>query len=149
MNPLMPVPACSACQTPLDANGNCPRCVPPEWKDHIDAVEFVRRRFRDWHAEGGLTDRQMARLNDRYEKKLVSLAAAANANEPFEPKESFPFADECWSCKEYVGKPGALCPSCGAPLADPGVTSLRYWRYLYWELLAHEESGELTLRQGA
>ena len=143
-----PLSTCSVCQTTLDPNGTCPRCRAPEdWNDQIGAVDFVLRRLQDWNKSGQLTDRQLQSLTDLFEQRKKAMQDAASAKQPFKREDTFPAADECWSCKEYLYTNSSHCNQCGAPITDPGVRSLRYWRYLYRELKDHEESGWLPLRQ--
>lgn len=139
---------CSVCQTTLDPNGACPRCRAPEdWSDYADALDFVLRRLREWHQAGRITDRQVQALGDQIEQRKQTAQTAANAHEVFHGPEGFPRADECWSCSTYLYKSGSHCHDCGAPITNPGVKSLRYWRFLANELHKYEDSGWLTLRQ--
>ncbi len=148
MTPTPALATCPTCQTVLDANRTCPRCrAPEEWNDQIEAVDFVVRRLIDWHKAGQLTDRQLQVLSDQYAKRREAMAAAASAGQLFERDPSFPRRDDCWSCTEYLYTADPYCHGCGAPLADPGVRSLRYWRFFYNELQKHEEAGCITLRQ--
>lgn len=142
-----PLPSCSTCQTTLDPNGTCPRCRAPEdWNDQIEAIDFVLRRLRDWQQNGQLTDRQLNAFTDLYEKRKQEMQSAVNAR-LFQPAPGFPPRDECWSCAQYLYKSSSHCQECGAPITNPGVKSLRYWRYLQLELEKHEEAGLLNLRQ--
>ena len=94
-----PLPTCSVCQATLDPNGTCPRCRAPEdWNDQIEAIDFVLRRLKEWHASGQLTDRQMQTFVDDYEKRKQAMSAAAGAKETFVPDATFSRRDECWSC---------------------------------------------------
>jgi hypothetical protein len=142
------LPTCPTCQTALDANGTCPRCRAPEdWNDQIDGLDFVVRRLIDWHKGGQLTDRQMQTLSDHYAKRREALAAAASTGQVCERDAKFPPRDECWSCGGYLYTNTPYCQECGAPIADAGVRSLRYWRLLLGQLQTLEEAGWLTLRQ--
>jgi hypothetical protein len=143
-----PLQSCSVCQATLDPNGTCPRCrAPGDWTDQIEAVDFVLRRLGEWHQKGQLTDRQQQAFAGIYEKRMQTMSAASSAKQTFQPEATFSRRDECWSCKEYLYTNSSHCQSCGAPITDPGVRSLRYLNYLCRELVQHEESGLLTLRQ--
>ncbi len=143
-----PLPKCSVCQTTLDPNGTCPRCRAPEdWQDQIDALDFVVRRLKAWRDDGRLTERQFQALTDDYQKRRQAMTAAASAQQVFVRDKTFPPRDECWSCRGYLHDNSSHCTECGAPIADAGVRSLRYWLFLHQELGQHQESGWLTLRQ--
>jgi hypothetical protein len=143
-----PLQRCSVCQTVLDPNGTCPRCRAPEdWGDQIEAVDFVLRRLTEWHTNRQLTDKQLQSFADLYNKRKQSMSFAAVNKQAFEPDATYARRDECWSCKEYLYTNASHCASCGAPISDPGVRSLRYLNYLCRELEQHEESGLLNLRQ--
>jgi hypothetical protein len=143
-----PLPSCPTCEGVLDANGACLRCrAALEWQDQIEALDFVVRRFQDWHKDGQLTDRQLKSLSDRWDERRRAMVAAAEAKQPFHRDAALPPNDECWSCQEYLYTPTSHCERCGAPLTLPGVRSLRCWRYVQGELAQLEESGILALRQ--
>ena len=143
-----PLPSCPVCQTSLGPNGTCPRCRASEdWKDQIEGIDFVLRRFKDWNKCGQLSDNQLQMLTDRYEKRRQAMEAAAGTGQPFQRAPAFSPRDECWSCQEYLATNSSHCHSCGAPITDPGVRSRRYWCFLNRELEQLEESGSLKLRQ--
>jgi hypothetical protein len=143
-----PLPTCSNCQTTLDPNGSCPRCrAPQDWNDHIEAVDFVVRRLRDWHQQGKITDRQLEALADIYAKRRLAMEHSATDRQIFQAEPTYTRRDTCWSCAEYLYTNASHCQSCGAPVTNPAVRSLRYWQYLHGELRQHEEAGWLTLRQ--
>jgi hypothetical protein len=142
------LPTCPVCQAVLDPNKTCPRCRASEdWNDQIDALDFVVRRLKDWHQAGKMTDRQLQLFGDIYARRREAMTGANGNKELFQPDPTYPRRDECWSCKRYLLKTSSHCHECGAPLADPGVRSLRYLQYLFNELTQAEESGWLTLRQ--
>jgi hypothetical protein len=143
-----PLPGCSVCQTVLDPNRTCPRCRAPEdWKDQIEAIDFVMRRFKEWNKAGQISDKQLQGLTERIDKRRRAMEAAAGSGQLFQRDPTFPPRDECWSCKEYLAHNSSHCHGCGAPITDPGVRSWRYFCYLNHELEQLEESGTLNLRQ--
>ena len=113
----------------------------------MEAIDFVVRRLKDWHQQGHLTDRQLQTLSELYDVRRARMATASSAGQLLQPDATFSRRDECWSCAEYLYSNSSHCHGCGAPIANPGVRSLRYLRYLCRELEANEESGRLTLRQ--
>ncbi len=142
------LPTCITCQTALDPNGTCPRCRAPEdWNDQVEALDFVLRRLREWHSLSKLTDRQIQTCNENHEKRRQAMVAAGAAHQTFRCDDTFSRRDECWSCKEYLYTNSSHCPSCGVPVTDSRVRSLRSWIYLAGELESMENSGLLSSRQ--
>ncbi len=142
------LPTCSVCQTALDGNGTCARCrAPADWGEQVEAIDFVQRRLDDWQRAGRITDRQLGSLADHYTRRRQEIQSAIDAKQVYQAAPGFSRNDECWSCQSYLYQNSSHCSECGAPITNPGVKSLRYWRYLQHELQVHEEAGLLTLRQ--
>jgi hypothetical protein len=89
----------------------------------------------------------MQTLTESYQKRRAGMQAASSAKEVFRPDPTFRRKEECWDCREYLYTNFSHCQSCGAPVTDAGVRSLRYWNYLRAELEALEDSGQVTSRQ--
>src|SRR5262245_42466253 len=69
MSTAPPASACPVCQQPLPGGPreDCPSChTPAAALELLDAVDFVARRFAQWHEGGQLNARQHQAIADDY-----------------------------------------------------------------------------------
>jgi hypothetical protein len=142
--------ACPVCDQPLppDARAGCPSCrTPAATLELVDALDFAARRFEQWHQGGQLNAPQHQAIAESYLALRQELARAARAGETLPGDLQLSPATQCWSCRSYR-QHDSLCNRCGAPLAGPGVRSLRYLLLLQGEIQRQVSAGRLSLAQG-
>jgi hypothetical protein len=149
MSTAPPATACPVCQEPLapGAREDCPSCrTPAAALELLDALDFVARRFDQWHQEGQVNPRQHQAIADEYAglRREIGEAARTGATLPGHVELLPP--QQCWSCMAHR-QTRALCDRCGAPLEGPAVRSYRYLTLLVHEIMRHEQDRRLTLAQ--
>jgi hypothetical protein len=141
--------ACPVCNQPLppDAREGCPSCrTPAAALELVDAIDFVSRRFEQWHRDGQIYAPQHKGIADFYSALRQEVARAASAGETLPGDLQLTPATQCWSCRA-LRQGGGLCSRCGAPLTGPGVRSLRYLTLLQGEVNRQANAGRLSLAQ--
>jgi hypothetical protein len=141
--------SCPVCEQPLPAGARegCPSChAPPATLELLDALDFVARRFEQWHRDGQLNAQRHQSIAGFYGLLRREIAEATRAGAPLPGELRLPPPQQCWSC-QALRQRDALCDRCGAPLDGPAVRSLRYLTLLMGEIKRQAQAGRLSLAQ--
>src|SRR5262249_25122374 len=104
--------------------------------DLLDALEFVRRRFEQWHKEGRVEDGPWQAIAADLAGRRASIQQARQGGQTDFPACLRP-ADRCWSCDQAFAAVESRCDQCGAPVTAPALKSLRYLAFLEHEVETH------------
>ncbi len=146
---VAPPNACPVCQQalPPDARDGCSGChASPATLERIDALDFVMRRFEQWHAAGRIGAAQHQAIAAFYGGLRHQAVQAAQDAQLVPGDLGLPPPTLCWSCRAS-GRREAVCDRCGAPLGSPGVRSLRYLMLLRSEIKRQGQARRLSLPQ--
>ena len=140
--------ACPVCDHAMPTDpGECPNChASAAWIELLGASDFVNRVFKQWREESQLN-------SQTYEKVTGALLTERQRmlgdikNGRIAPALLGPPSNECWSCKERCAGAPPFCGACGAPMAGPGVRSLRRLGHLHDTIEKLEGLGCLSLAE--